>query len=125
MKTMTISPLQQDYVTKIEFNEFRGDVDDRFDSIDKRFESIDNKFKEIDQRFDRLEKSIDERFVEQRKLLNSDYERHTGMILEQMKHYMKAALEQVDAKLDKKLDKETFAEFVELYIDRPSRKKKS
>ena len=44
MQNMTISPLQQDYVTKTEFNEFRDEVGDRFDRLEK---SIDGKFSSL------------------------------------------------------------------------------
>jgi hypothetical protein len=42
MSTMTISPLQLDYVTKKELDLFEGEVKNRFDEVDNRFNAIDN-----------------------------------------------------------------------------------
>ncbi|MDQ2932891.1 MAG: hypothetical protein M3Q80_00730 [bacterium] len=63
-----ISPLiQHDFVTKKEFNEFKGEVLLRFDAVDQRFDGVDKRFNGVDQRFDGIDKrfdSVDKRFLE-------------------------------------------------------------
>ena len=100
MNTMTFSPLQNDYVTKTEFNEFRGDVDDNFRELRVDMERNNEQL---------------------RSSLNKDAERHMGMLLEIFQHNLKASSEQLEAKLDKKLDRAEFYEYMELHF--PSRRK--
>ena len=38
MNTMTISPMQHDFINKGEFDNFKDHVDDRFDDVDERFD---------------------------------------------------------------------------------------
>jgi len=58
--------VEQNTVTKTEFDEFKSDVNQRFDTIDQRFDTIDQRFDTIDQRFVTIDKrfvTIDKRFV--------------------------------------------------------------
>jgi predicted nuclease with TOPRIM domain len=149
MTTMTLSPLQQDYVTKAEFNEFRSEVSDRFDRIDAKFDDIDAKFDKIDERFDRIDErfvkidekfdkiderfakidekfvKIDEKFVTWKdeiiNTLTDEFSRQTGIIIETFQHNLKASMEYLDAKLDKKLDKAEFYEYLEIHFPKQSK----
>ena len=121
MTTKTLSPLQQDYVTKAEFNEFRSEVNDRFDRIDAKFDDIDAKFDKIDERFVK----IDEKFVTWKdeiiNTLTDEFSRQTGIIIETFQHNLKASMEYLDAKLDKKLDKAEFYEYLEIHFPKQSK----
>jgi predicted transcriptional regulator len=135
MSNMTLSPLQQDYVTKTEFKDFRDQVNDRFDKIDVQFEQIDAKFDKIDARFERIDcqfSEIDKKFVNCKdeiiNTLKDEFARQTGIILETFQHNLKASMEYMDSKLDKKLDKSEFYEYMELHFPKqtkmPSKKAK-
>ncbi len=80
--------------------------------------------KDIDKTLIDLKLYIDRKFVEQRKELNQDYERHTGMVYEKMKENTEAALEQMRGLYDKKLDREEFYEFMARFETRIIRKLK-
>jgi hypothetical protein len=36
-------------------DDFRGDVNRRFDEVDRRFDEVDRRFDKVDQRFDKIE----------------------------------------------------------------------
>ena len=80
--------------------------------------------KDIDKTLIDLKLYIDRKFVEQRKELNQDYERHTGMVYEKMKENTEAALEQMRGLYHKKLDREEFYEFMARFETRIIRKLK-
>ena len=118
MSNITLSPTQQDYVTKTEFKDFRDEVNNRFDKIDvqfeqidARFDKIDSRFEQIDARFERIDgqfSEIDKKFVNWKdeiiSTLKDEFARQTGIILETFQHNLKASMEYMDSKLDKKLD---------------------
>ncbi len=108
MSHMTLLPLQQDYVTKSEFESFRDDVRERFDSIDNRFSVIDQKFE-----------SFKDEIIN---TLRDDFARQTGIILETFQHNLKASMEYMESRLDKKLDKSEFYEYMELHFPKRSKK---
>jgi len=64
---MVLSPMQREYVTKVEFKEFTENVDLRFDEIDKRFveqkayteDGFEKVFKQIDAVESNLGRKID------------------------------------------------------------------
>lgn len=146
---MTLSPLQQDYVTKTEFNGFRAETSARFDKIDKKFEQIDERFEQIDERFEQIDErfdkidekfdKIDENFAQigvqffevDRKFvtwkdeiintLTNEFSRQTGIIIETFQHNLKASMEYFDSKLDKKLDKSEFYEYMELHFPKQTK----
>ncbi len=91
MSTMTLSPIQQDYVTKGEFKAFQVDVNSRFDSIDKKFGKVDNEFTKV-------RKEMKSEFKKQRVQLNEDYNRHTGMILEKFQDNLRITIEYITGK---------------------------
>jgi len=97
---MTISPLQNDYVTKSEFSDFRNTVNERFDTVDERFDAIDRKFDEF------------------KEGINKDFRRYTDLILEKFQHDLKTTTEYLEHKIDKKLDREEFFVFMEGYYER-------
>lgn len=111
---MTISPLQNDYVTKSEFGYFRDTVNKRFNTIDKKFDSIDKRFNVIDQRFDIMDKKFD-KFREE---INKDFKMHTDFLCEKFQHDLKTTIEYLEYKIDKKLGKEDFFVFMEGYYER-------
>ena len=62
---MILSPMQNNYVTKEEFGEFKDDMlefkdntEIRFDKIDERFNSVDERFNIVNRRFDSVENEI-------------------------------------------------------------------
>ena len=62
MPTMTISPIQQEYVTKVEFYEFARRVDGNFKIDNDNFRRIHESFIRIDRRFDGFESYIKDGF---------------------------------------------------------------
>jgi chromosome segregation ATPase len=44
----------------VKFEEFRREVNQRFEEIDRRFDEIDKRFKEVDKRFDEVNKRFEE-----------------------------------------------------------------
>lgn len=132
MKTNTTQVTKSqllDYVTKLEFSEFRNEVLDRFDSTDNRFDSIDTRFAAIDTRFTAIDNrfdSVDKRFSSMDKRLNSidkkidqireDFRVHTGVLSEQFSEQFKVAMEYMQHVEAKKLDKEEF-EALEIRIN--------
>jgi len=44
----------------VKFEEFRREVNQRFEEIDRRFDEVDKRFEEIDRRFDEVDKRFDE-----------------------------------------------------------------
>jgi septation ring formation regulator EzrA len=51
----------------VKFEEFRREVNQRFEEIDRRFDEVDKRFEEIDRRFDEIDKrfeEVDKRFDE-------------------------------------------------------------
>jgi DNA repair exonuclease SbcCD ATPase subunit len=44
----------------VKFEEFRREVNQRFDEVDKRFEEIDRRFDEVDKRFEEIDRRFDE-----------------------------------------------------------------
>ncbi len=82
-----------DYVTKLEFNDFRDEMKDfrvetqnRFNSIDKRLDGLDRKFDQV----------------------REDFRIHTGVILQQSREEFKTAMEYMRHVEAKKLNKEEF-----------------
>ncbi len=73
------------FATKQELKDFEIKVDRRFDVVDRRFDEL-------------------------RERLNEDYERHTGIIVEQMNHNIQLALEHMTAMVEKKADREAMLE---------------
>ncbi len=73
--------------------------------------------------FNEFKDDIRLQFQEFRAEMKADYERHAGMLLEIFQHNLKAAMEQIDAKLDKKLDKEEFYAYMDLYVRKPARRR--
>jgi len=62
---MILSPMQNNYVTKEEFGEFKDEMlefkdntEIRFDKIDERFNSVDERFNIVNRRFDSVENEI-------------------------------------------------------------------
>lgn len=100
MSNMTLSPLQQDYVTKTEFRDFRDEVNDRFDKIDIKFVNWKDEIINT---------------------LTDEFARQTGIILETFQHNLKASMEHTDSKLDKKLDKSEFYEYMELHFPKQTK----
>ena len=96
-----------DYVTRLDFNDFRKEVLDRFDSVSDKFASVDVRFNAVDKRFDSLERRIDslDRKVES---IREDFRIHTGVILQQSREEFKIAMEYMQYVEAKKLDKEEF-----------------
>ncbi len=43
-------------------DDFRGEVNRRFDEMDRRFEGVDKRFDRVDQRFDDLSRQMNARF---------------------------------------------------------------
>ena len=126
---MTLLPLQQDYVTKSEFEAFRDETRERFDSIDQKFDKIDNrfigvndKFKTIDCRFDAIEKKFECFKDEIINTLRDDFARQTGIILETFQHNLKVSMEYMESRLDSKLDKNKFYEYMEIHFPKQSKK---
>ncbi|MCX6719474.1 MAG: hypothetical protein NTZ38_03835 [Candidatus Taylorbacteria bacterium] len=135
MSTKTIvSPMyMENHITRKEFNDFDNKVDKRFEAIDIRFDAVDERFEAIDRRFDAVDKrfeamdrrfeaidrrfdAVDQKFIDLRKELNEDYERHTGIILEQMRHDNQLALEHLNSVVEKKASKDFMFEYME-YIE--------
>lgn len=128
MSNMTLSPLQQDYVTKAEFNEFRAETSARFDKIDEKFAKIDEKFDKVDERFVKIDQkfdNIDKKFITWKdeiiNTLTDEFSRQTGIIIETFQHNLKASMEYLDSKLDKKLDKTEFYEYLEIHFPKQSK----
>ncbi|HEY0390914.1 MAG TPA: hypothetical protein VGC63_04310 [Solirubrobacterales bacterium] len=46
--------------TDVRLDDFRGDVDRRFDEVDRRFNEVDRRFDKVDQRFDKVEGEVRE-----------------------------------------------------------------
>jgi len=40
----------------VKFEEFRKEVNQRFDEVDRRFDKVDKKFEEVDKRLEKLER---------------------------------------------------------------------
>lgn len=83
----------------------------KLDVLTDRFNNLEYK---VDRGFTVLQKQIDS----MRSELIQDYERHTGIVYEQMKHYVEAGLEQMKAITDKKLDRQEFYDYMELFEGR-------
>lgn len=75
-----------DYVTRLEFNDFRKEVADRFDSVEVRLSNLDRKVE----------------------MVREDFRIHTGVILQQSREEFKIAMEYMQNVEAKKLDKEEF-----------------
>lgn len=101
MSHMTLMPIQQDYVTKSEFEAFRDETRERFDSIDQKFEIFRDEIVNT---------------------LRDDFARQTGIILETFQHNLKASMEYMESRLDKKLDKAEFYEYMEIHFPKQSKK---
>ena len=43
----------------VKFEEFRREVNQRFDEVDRRFEEIDRRFDEVDKRFEEVDKRLE------------------------------------------------------------------
>ncbi len=41
-------------------DDFRGEVNRRFDAVDRRFDRVDQRFEAVDKRFDRVDRRIDD-----------------------------------------------------------------
>jgi DNA anti-recombination protein RmuC len=50
--------LMRESWTDKRLDDFRANVDQRFDRVDQRFEHVDQRFDQVDQRFDRVEGDI-------------------------------------------------------------------
>lgn len=44
-------------------DDFRADVDRRFNEVDRRFDKVDRRFDKVDERFDRVDKRMEEGFA--------------------------------------------------------------
>jgi len=117
-----------DYVTKIDFGEFKEEmsdfraetevrfdsVDSRFDLIDKRFDLIDNRFVAADKRFVAIESrlsSIDKRLngIDKKfDQLDDSIRRTFGTYYEQFREDLRTSMEYVMNVENKKVDKEEF-----------------
>ena len=89
-----------DYVTKVEFNDFRDEMKDFRVDTQNRFTSIDN-------RLDSLDRKVDS--------IREEFRVHTGVLLQQSREEFKTAMEYMRHVEAKKLDKEEF-EALELRI---------
>ena len=56
-------------------DEFRTDMNARFEQVDKRFEQVDKRFEQVDKRFEQ----VDKRFEELRIDMNARFEQMTNM----------------------------------------------
>ncbi len=110
---MTLSPLQQDYVTKTEFNEFRDDVTKQFSLVDENFSKVHEDIRNIQGNI----KSMQDDFGNMRE----DFKNHTGILIETFRHELRASMEYIDSRLDKKLDKEEFYEYMQLHFPKQTK----
>jgi len=99
MSTMTISPIQPDYVTRTEFQDFRREFKD---------------FKD----------SLADQFAEQRESINEDFKREAGVIVEEMRDQVKIALEHMTDIVKGKVDKVEFEERIGLVENKVFKKPK-
>lgn len=113
MNTMTISPIQNNYVTKSEFNEFRIDTDNNFRIIREDIKDIKNQFSELRTTIREDVRKTNEEF---RASIREDFKNQTGILIETFQHNLKASMEYMDSKLDKKLDRDEFYEYMNLHF---------
>jgi archaellum component FlaC len=74
----------QGCVRRTEFEEFKGQVNERFDRVDMRFEKIDQRFEKIDQRFEKIDQrfeQIDQRFEQM--------DRHFALVIGELRSLRK------------------------------------
>jgi hypothetical protein len=50
----------RDSWTDERLDDFRGEVNRRFDAVDQRFEAVDRRFDAVDRRFEHIENRLDE-----------------------------------------------------------------
>jgi hypothetical protein len=55
-------------------DDFRGEVNRRFDDVDRRFDKVDRRFEQVDRRFDEMAADVNRRFDE----VNGKLERIEG-----------------------------------------------
>ena len=91
---VTLRNRQTEYVTQAEFSDFK---DEMYLFRDEVYERFDNMYSHIETRFKEFRKEIyeymDRRFEKQQEKLHEDYERHTGMVVEQFRHELQLSLE--------------------------------
>ena len=87
-------------------DDFRGEVnrrfdevDKRFDEVDKRFEAVDKRFEAVDRRFDRVDKRIDDlgrrmdsRFDAQQHAMDARFDAVQGAIVQLQRTMFQAAV---------------------------------
>ncbi len=62
IKTVQISLLRENFLTRDEFLQSMEKMDKRFEAMDKRSEAMDKRFEAMDKRFEAMQKQIDKRF---------------------------------------------------------------
>jgi archaellum component FlaC len=72
-----------------------GAVDRRFDTVDARFDSIDQRFGAADQRIDGVDQRLDT--VDRRFVALETEVRHSGVLIEQVRHEVQVVAEMVVA----------------------------
>ena len=96
--------------------ELRAYLDERFDAVDRRFEAVDGRFDAVDRRFDAVDDrfdAIDQRFgaadqridgvdqrldtVDRRFVALETEVRHSGVLIEQVRHEVQVVAEMVVA----------------------------
>ncbi|MFH1261906.1 MAG: hypothetical protein V1495_00450 [Pseudomonadota bacterium] len=83
-------------VTRRDFREFSGMVDQRFEAIDQRFEAIDQRFEAIDQRFE----AVDRRFDQLDQKID-DTKNFLGVLIEDLRTKLELTLEILSPFADK------------------------
>lgn len=81
--SMTLSPMQQNHVTKQEFNEFKLDTEIRFDNVEKSIKDLKNY---TNQGFQKMEEYIDNSFVEFGKQIDLKLEKNRDEIILALKN---------------------------------------
>ncbi len=86
--------MQNDYVTKTEFGEFKTETGKHFDDVDKRF-------KQTDQKIDTLKADLRTEMVSNKTEIIEQFNRVAGMIREQFQHDLKITLEYIGSRFEK------------------------
>ncbi len=76
-------------------DDFRGEVNRRFDEVDRRFEAVDKRFEAVDKRFDR----VDQRFDDLSRQMNARFDAVQGTIVQLQRTMFQAAVAVVVALL--------------------------
>lgn len=80
-------------------DDFRGEVNRRFDAVDKRFEAVDRRFDRVDKRIDDLGRKMDTRFDAQQHAMDTRFDAVQGAIVQLQRTMFQAAVAVVVALL--------------------------